>query len=225
MPLLRRLEAYTMAVPPLRERRDDVARLFHFFLERELTNLGEQHKLDEPEVTKRPWLPTALVFALMQYEWPGNVAELQTVARRIAVSNRGQRKLVLDDWVRARLPLFSRDSDRPGAKPSTDPILAEPAPAPPRGDARTLEDRDIVAAMRAARFRIARAAEALGVSRSWLHTRLEFCVGVRHAKDLTREEILKASTRVGANLQQLAELLEVSEHGLKLRMTALGLAS
>jgi transcriptional regulator of acetoin/glycerol metabolism len=90
-----------------------------------------------------------------------------------------------------------------------------------RKDASSLDDDEIVGAMRAHDFKIKAAAVALGVSRSWLNMRLETCQGVRKAKDLGREEILNAARSSNGDLSAMAERLQVSEHGLKLRMRAL----
>src|SRR5690606_4367092 len=90
-------------------------------------------------------------------------------------------------------------------------------------DARSLSDAEVVKAMEQCGFRVARAAELLGVSRSWLHTRIEFCEGLRHAKELGVEEIIEASRASGGVIAEMAARLKVSEHGLKLRMSTLGL--
>ncbi|HWO09110.1 MAG TPA: helix-turn-helix domain-containing protein, partial [Polyangiaceae bacterium] len=107
------------------------------------------------------------------------------------------------------------------------PRASAPASAPaasaagPRKDAAALEDEEIVRAMRQHQFKIKVVAEALGVSRSWLNVRLETCQGIRKAKDLSREEITAAASASNGDLSAMAERLEVSEHGLKLRMKAL----
>jgi two-component system nitrogen regulation response regulator GlnG len=217
MPLLRRLEAFTLHVPPLRQRPDDVARLFVHFLKSELTALGEAHVLREPEEGKKPWLPNDLIRALVGWRWPGNVAELETVARHVAISNRGQARFQWSDWLRSRLQVAAvegavRSSEPPVERSSSD-----------RPDARSLSDAEVLLAMEQCGFRVARAAEALGVSRSWLHTRIEFCEGLRHAKELSLEEIIAASQTSGGHIAEMAAHLKVSEHGLKLRMSNLGL--
>jgi two-component system nitrogen regulation response regulator GlnG len=253
MPLLRRLEGYTIAVPPLRQRRDDLARLFFRFLIHELEETGERQKLDEPQPSQKPWLPASVVADLLDYAWPGNVAELQTIAKRIAITNRQRKGFHLDAMIAERLsgtrprggsepPGRSSLADtaipatvppRSQALPATlppatlspatlQPATLQPATVPPRGkDAASLEDAEIARAMREHRFKIKAAAIALGVSRSWLNTRLESCHGIRKAKELGRAEILSASEAVGGDLSAMAERLEVSEHGLKLRMKAL----
>jgi len=255
MPLLRRLEGYTIAIPPLRQRRDDLARLFFRFLTQELADTGESKKLDEPQPSQKPWLPANVVASLLDYEWPGNVAELETIAKRIAITNRQRKGFYLDPMIAERLSrtrgLGAPPAAAPEAGPSTlqpvtqppgtHPVLTvhpaslAPTPTPPgqrpvtlpaRGkDAASLEDAEIAQAMREHRFKIKAAAIALGVSRSWLNTRLESCQGIRKAKELNRDEILSASSAVGGELSAMAERLEVSEHGLKLRVKALELGN
>jgi len=112
----------------------------------------------------------------------------------------------------------------PGAPSGAGP-LAQPTVSPPARcrDAASLEDAEIAQAMREHGFKIKSAAIALGVSRSWLNTRLESCQGIRKAKELSRDEILHASSAAAGELSTMAERLEVSEHGLKLRMKALEL--
>lgn len=241
MPLLRRLEGYTIAVPPLRERRDDLARLFFRFLTEELQETGELGKLDEPAPSQKPWLPCSVVASLLDYHWPGNVAELQTIAKRIAITNRGRKSFYLDPMITERMTrgADARGQDHrsptsvapgtipPGVVPpgTLSPHAAPGGPTlpPVRRDAASLDDAEIAAAMREHRFKIKAAAVALGVSRSWLNTRLESCAGIRKAKELGREEILSAASQAGGDLTTMAERLEVSEHGLKLRMKALEL--
>ncbi len=212
--LLHRLEAYTISVPPLWQRPDDIARLFVSFLEKELTELGETRRLTDLPPDARPWLPASFLTDLVGYRWPGNVAELQTIARRVAIANQGAKNFRIDEWVAQRL-----------AKPATEVTSTkEPSSASGRErkvDAARLTDAQVVAAMRKCRFVVKEAADELGVSRSWLHTRLEFCRELRQAKDLTSEQIQAALLQVNGATSRAAELLEVSEHGLKLRMKAL----
>jgi two-component system nitrogen regulation response regulator GlnG len=103
------------------------------------------------------------------------------------------------------------------------------APSAPRAtggrkEAAALTDEDLVRAMRQHQFKIKTVAEVLGVSRSWLNVRLETCQGIRKAKDLSREEISGAARASNDDLSVMAEQLQVSEHGLKMRIKALELA-
>jgi transcriptional regulator with PAS, ATPase and Fis domain len=68
--LYARLDGYTLSIPPLRERRDDIPSLFLYLLGR--------HGLSAPTVSPR------LIEALCTYAWPLNVRELDFLAQRLA---------------------------------------------------------------------------------------------------------------------------------------------
>jgi two-component system nitrogen regulation response regulator GlnG len=223
LPLLRRIEGFTIQLPPLRARRDDIARLFFHFVRSELRRLSEEEKLSTPPPGGKPWLPTWVVECLLGYDWPGNVAELETLTMRLAVSNRGRRRFHFDDVLARRLGAAPGGSEPPAVASNAPPAEQTTPPPRPRSDPAALSDAEIVAAMRHTAFKVRAAAQALGVSRSWLNTRLEFCEGLRKAKDLTREELMAAGQSCVWNPGKMAQTLEVSEHGLKLRMAALDL--
>ena len=70
-----RLNVLSLVIPPLRERREDVALLFNCFMAR----AAERFKRPAPA-------PSAKDMALlMAHDWPGNVRELQNVAMRAAL--------------------------------------------------------------------------------------------------------------------------------------------
>jgi transcriptional regulator with PAS, ATPase and Fis domain len=83
MDLYYRLHGVEVLVPPLRERREDVVELAHYFLER--------HR--GLRVLR---LSAAAVDALLAYHWPGNVRELERVMER-AVALAGSDNLEVDD--------------------------------------------------------------------------------------------------------------------------------
>jgi Nif-specific regulatory protein len=70
-----RLNVIPVVLPPLRERRDDIAPLVQFFLRR----YAEQHKVPLPDLTP------AAVDALKLHDWPGNVRELENTLERLIV--------------------------------------------------------------------------------------------------------------------------------------------
>jgi DNA-binding NtrC family response regulator len=63
-------------VPPLRERREDLAALIRFLLQRNTRRLGNRH-----EISLEPGVETLL----MNYEWPGNVREMENVVDRALI--------------------------------------------------------------------------------------------------------------------------------------------
>lgn len=64
-----RLNVITLVIPPLRERKDDIRPLAEFFLEKVREKLDGVKKRLSPEV----------IDALQDYNWPGNIRELEHV--------------------------------------------------------------------------------------------------------------------------------------------------
>jgi transcriptional regulator with GAF, ATPase, and Fis domain len=77
--LFYRLNVIPLRVPPLRERRSDVARLALFFLERSARKSGRPARAISSDSLAR----------LAAYDWPGNVRELQNVIERAVVLSAG----------------------------------------------------------------------------------------------------------------------------------------
>ncbi len=73
--LFYRLNTFPLVVPPLRERRADIAALARHFLSRAARNLKK------PEMV----LTQGAENALLLYDWPGNVRELENVMERVAI--------------------------------------------------------------------------------------------------------------------------------------------
>jgi DNA-binding NtrC family response regulator len=72
-----RLHVLPVALPPLRERRDDIPLLLEHFL--------QLHAKRKGETTKR--LTPAAIDHLTTYHWPGNVRELENLVERICTIN------------------------------------------------------------------------------------------------------------------------------------------
>jgi two-component system, NtrC family, response regulator HydG len=78
--LLYRLDLITIALPPLRERRDDIPRLVAHFIERaKRKHAGSLIEGIAPEALQR----------LLEHRWPGNVRELEHVIERAVLLGRG----------------------------------------------------------------------------------------------------------------------------------------
>ena len=208
--LLRRF-GYEIRLPPLRERGGDIPELFAHFLSEELGALGEQQRLEVEHSDRDPFLTAQVVEQLMAYPWPGNVRELRSAARRFAIHNRGRTRVERDAWLQSVLK-----STPPPASPSEAPPKREREP-------RHLSDEEIAQALEACDFGIERAARELGVSRSWLHTRIDGIASLRKAKDLGLTEIRAALASAEGDLGRAALALRVSLKGLQLQMTRLGL--
>ncbi|SMP35439.1 phosphoenolpyruvate hydrolase family protein [Shimia sagamensis] len=81
--LYHRINAIQIAVPPLRERRDDIAELAAFFA----------HNLTRNEDIQ---FTNAALRVLLEYDWPGNVRELKNAIRRILTLNSSGRVTARD---------------------------------------------------------------------------------------------------------------------------------
>jgi transcriptional regulator with PAS, ATPase and Fis domain len=140
-----RLDGITIVLPPLRERRDDIVPLFREFL--------REHAGGRP-----PELDPKFVEALALYDWPLNVRELQTLARRLLTTH-GQEPLLR----RSHLPeAFARGKAAPAPKGGA--AAPEKGPRRPVGD--EAEFTSLVAALREHGNRVAKAAQAIGISRA-----------------------------------------------------------
>ncbi|MDI1479271.1 sigma-54 dependent transcriptional regulator [Polyangium sp. y55x31] len=242
-PLLNRLAAYEIWIPPLRDRRDDIGRLLVRFFREELAEIGESHRLAPAASDAKPWLPASLVARLADYDWPGNVRQLRNVVRQIVIGNRGRHRAEITPAVeRLLVRQPPRESERPrpiepapqdpphvhvsdppaAAKASNDDVASASRPAVRRKPADVTE-AELREALRACRWDLAATAEKLGISRASIYMLSERFPGVRTAGDLTEQEISQCHRELGGDLARMAERLEVSERALLRRVRELGL--
>jgi transcriptional regulator with GAF, ATPase, and Fis domain len=163
-----RLNVVPIHLPPLRERREDIALLAHHFLRR---FCGENQK--EIKGFSREALPV-----LTRYDWPGNVRELENAVERMVVMARG------DAIETADLPPELSDGPQPAAGGEAQTLegavsrLAESlfAAPPPEGVLRAVVDRVEGVLVREALDRAQgvqlQAATLLGINRNTLHAKI-----------------------------------------------------
>ena len=70
-----RIKGVTLQIPPLRERREDIPLLIHFFLKQSAEKYGKEIEGLKPETQQ----------TLMSYGWPGNVRELKQAIENMVV--------------------------------------------------------------------------------------------------------------------------------------------
>jgi len=80
-----RLNGVCLRIPPLRERLEDIS----FFMEHFLHNFSCEFKKNTPELNQE------VVDTLSAYHWPGNIRELENIARRIVLF--GDFRIVMDE--------------------------------------------------------------------------------------------------------------------------------
>jgi|GEM_PF-208215 len=242
-PLLHRLAGYTVHIPPLRERRDDIGRLLYHFLRQELAQLGEEDRLHTPDREAEPWLPASIVARLARHPWPGNVRQLRNIVRQMAIASRGATSLVVPAEVERLLRQTADTAHAVGASDGGDggdsvnpvelsdtegpgPTAAPSPPPPPKRTYRKPSDvteAELLGALRANRWEVKATAATLGVSRPSLYTLIDRHPGIRKASELGEEEIVRATAAQEGSLVNAAAALEVSESGLRQRMRELGL--
>lgn len=146
-----RLNVFHIHLPPLRERREDVAHLAAFFLDKFARELG-----------KPPLALTAdALQALGQHEWPGNVRELQNLMERAAVLCGSQE--IDASFFRVLLPQRRAETaaESAGENLELEPALEE------------LERKMILRALAAAVNNKSQAARLLGISERTLWYKLK----------------------------------------------------
>jgi formate hydrogenlyase transcriptional activator len=95
--LFYRLNVFPILMPPLRQRREDIPLLVHFFLAKFNKKIGKKIAAVSKHTLE----------ALQQYNWPGNVRELESVVERAVITSQGSALEVLD-----RLEIY-RKSEAP----------------------------------------------------------------------------------------------------------------
>ena len=75
-----RLNVFPIRIPPLRERREDIPLLVSYFVQK---YAGQMHKRIET-------IPAAAMKALTEWDWPGNIRELQNFIERAVILTRGR---------------------------------------------------------------------------------------------------------------------------------------
>jgi formate hydrogenlyase transcriptional activator len=151
-----RLNVFPVRVPPLRERREDIPLLVRHFVQqfsRRMTRSIET-------------IPSEAMSALVRYDWPGNIRELQNVIERAVIVSTGPGlKVPLDD-LRARVS---------SAETSNGGSASEDA-GKMRSVLEDAERKQILAALKQANWVVAGpkgAADLLGMKRSTLQAHMQ----------------------------------------------------
>jgi two-component system nitrogen regulation response regulator GlnG len=179
--LLYRLNGFTIHLPPLRERRDDLPLLVEHFLRVLGGALGRDVRAVAPEVRRR----------LEEHDWPGNVRELQGVLRYAIIQAPGDVVTLdcLPDNLRAPPP-SAPAAEAPAANLDVAGLTADLLRAGETDVYRRVcasVDRVVVeTVLRYTRGNQAQASELLGISRTTLRAKLR-ALGMTVEKSLVPE--------------------------------------
>jgi transcriptional regulator with GAF, ATPase, and Fis domain len=101
--LFYRLNVFPLEMPPLRDRREDIPLLIHYFIDRYAKQAGKR-------ITR---VSRKSLDLLQQYPWPGNVRELQNIVERSVILCETEEFSVDEKWLSwTRVPL-----DEPASQP------------------------------------------------------------------------------------------------------------
>jgi transcriptional regulator with PAS, ATPase and Fis domain len=149
-----RLNVISIPVPPLRERREDIPELVSHFLERCCQRAGKRLLAMDDEA----------LIALKQFDWPGNVRQLENAIERAVVAAE-KPIIVLSDLP----PEIARREEA-----DEETLIDEPRGVrAERADRDRKEREQLVRALAATAGNKAEAARALGMARSTLVSRLK----------------------------------------------------
>ncbi|HYW38116.1 MAG TPA: helix-turn-helix domain-containing protein, partial [Terriglobales bacterium] len=148
--LFYRLNVFPIEVPPLRDRTEDILILVEYFVRRYGRRAGKNFRSIDKKTLE----------LLREYDWPGNIRELQNVIERSMILNSGEVFAVDESWL-------SKQSAR------RRPQVALPTPS--QGEPHS-ERESIEAALAASRGRVAGplgAAARLGIPPTTLEHRIK----------------------------------------------------
>jgi DNA-binding NtrC family response regulator len=145
-----RINTVTIAVPPLRERREDVPILVRAFLDRYRAKHQRGTEAIEPEAYRR----------LLSYSWPGNVRELQHAIERAVLVARGNEITLAD------LPESLQHAVGEGGGTAIAPSEV------PAGSLEEIERASILKALESTRWNKQAAAALLGLRRPTLYSKM-----------------------------------------------------
>jgi len=123
-----RINVVPIAMPPLRDRKEDIPRLVAHFVERSARSNGVEVR----------GIAESSLDLLMAHSWPGNVRELQNVVERAVVLARSAAATVDPRW------LARHDSERPHLERLDSPVGVPFAPAPGFAARRNAREKEMI---------------------------------------------------------------------------------
>jgi DNA-binding NtrC family response regulator len=168
-----RLNVVPLALPPLRERREDIPALMDCFLERIRRRTDKAFAIS-PEAYRR----------LQEYAWPGNIRELENALEHACVMCDGQAVTLRDlpmalqhdaaagaPGVAEAWPALATTSPATPASMATPPTFAAKPASPPTLE--EMEQRALIEALEATGYNHTQAARRLGITRRTLGYRID----------------------------------------------------
>lgn len=148
-----RLNVFSISIPPLRERRDDIASLVRHLL----AKVNRETKKNIRRV------PSDVMNALIRFDWPGNVRELENVLLKAAVLTTGDILLSTNLPDEITMSAHEEDADTASVFGDVDELVS----------LKELEHQHIRRVLACTGWHKGKACEILGVSRPRLERRID----------------------------------------------------
>ncbi len=145
-----RIAAFPIRIPPLRERLEDIPVLANYFLKKYVEDSGKSIRAISPEALQ----------LLVQYDFPGNVRELENVIERAVLFETTE--FLQPDSLSLQIPSV-RSAEAIDSTASVSNVIV-PLDA--------VERRAIIHALKVMGNNVTKAAEALGIDRTTFHRKL-----------------------------------------------------
>lgn len=150
--LYHRLNEFSISLPPLRDRREDLLDFVYYFMNKAAVEFGKNDVAFDNEVIR----------VFQRYDWPGNIREMKNVIRRAVLL--AQNNIV-------------NTSCLPEEMLETSVVSAEPVQEHESIDLRTVKEKSeqelIVSTIIKAKYNKSQAAKLLGIDRKTLYNKLK----------------------------------------------------
>ena len=206
-----RLGVFTLSLPPLRQRKEDIPLLVDFFLDHFNDRMGKQVDGPTPEVTQ----------ALVEYPWPGNIRELKNIVERAMVLTSGDKiqlgALPYDIQKPQKLSRAAETQENFNPAEALKAMQSSPETSGPEGikEARKEFEKELILKeLKACKGNVSATARKLGIRRATLYRKFE-ALGIdlspfgRDQENPERDDILKALREAKGSISQAARLLGI----------------
>ena len=171
--LYHRFNEFSISIPPLRSRKDDIIPFAHFFLKQACEELNKNLDGFDEEVLQ----------LFLNYNWPGNLRELRNVIRRATLlSSSGKITSNVLPWeiigtlseppVQRIMPEHARE-DKVDDEPDDDNIIPGKVSFDLKDAASQAEYETIINVLKHVKFNKAKAARLLNIDRKTLYNKLK----------------------------------------------------
>jgi two-component system NtrC family response regulator len=143
------LNTFIITIPPLRDRKDDIAILAEYYMEKFARG------------NKKKVISRAAMDLLIDYQWPGNVRELANVLERAILISEKRETIVSEDFPRNIVHILPPMAGHEKRKAGQDTLRLD-----------TMEKEHIEKVLKFAEGNKSRAARLLGISRKKLYQKI-----------------------------------------------------